>query len=273
MKARGGMLADRRQYVLPNGVAIVHRNKSETDFVYREIFEDHCYSRHGIALRTGDCVFDVGANIGLFSLYLSRLPFTVDVFAFEPVPPIYQLLEENRTLCGMHNVRTFSHGLSSKAETATFTYYSGNSIMSGRYADSDADGDIVKAYLRHQLTAAGGFTAPSETLVDAVAKNALRGERFECALRTLSDVIAKHSLQRIDLLKLDVEKSELDILRGIADKDWPKIMQVVVEVYDSAGQRAVVERLLKKHGFSVVVVQDDCLRGSPVHMVYATRAG
>src|SRR4051812_11915781 len=41
--------------------------------IYRDIFEDQCYRRHGVSVRDGDCVLDVGANTGLFVLYLNTL--------------------------------------------------------------------------------------------------------------------------------------------------------------------------------------------------------
>ena len=43
-------------------------NRSETDFLYREIFVDNAYFRHGIALPEDAVVVDVGANIGMFTL-------------------------------------------------------------------------------------------------------------------------------------------------------------------------------------------------------------
>ena len=43
---------------------------------------------------------------------------------------------------------------------------------------------------------------------------------------TVSDLIRNHGLARIDLLKIDVEGAELDVLRGIAHKDWQLIRQV-----------------------------------------------
>jgi FkbM family methyltransferase len=265
------MPADSKPYILPNGVTIVHRNKSESDFVFREIFEDHCYFRHGIELKDGDCVFDVGANIGLFSLYLSTLPCKVNVFAFEPLPPLYALLEENRARCAMSTVRSFAYGLAAEAGSAVFTYYPRNSIMSGRYPDKAMDGEVVKTYLRQRLQAAGTAAAPEAVLED-IAQSSLAGERYDCTLRTLSDVMAEHRIERIDLLKIDVERSELDVLRGIADADWPKIRQVVVEVDNGNGQLAVVENLLRTHGFALTVEQEQSLRDTAIYMVYAARA-
>ena len=43
-------------------------------------------------------------------------------------------------------------------------------------------------------------------------------------------MIRAHSVSRIDLLKINVEKSELDVLRGLAPRDWPRIRQMVIEV-------------------------------------------
>ena len=39
----------------------------ETKFIFKEIFHNHCYEKHGISIADGDVVFDVGANIGLFA--------------------------------------------------------------------------------------------------------------------------------------------------------------------------------------------------------------
>lgn len=262
-----------KQIQLPNGLSVFHHNRSETDFVYKEVFEDHCYLRHGISLPDQGCVFDVGANIGLFSLYMSRLRPSLNLFAFEPLPPLYRLLQENRRHCGMQRLQAFSYGLSSRAGSARFTYYPRNSIMSSRYADGDADREIVKTYMRSQLQNAGSHRAVPEALIETFAKNALAAEYFDCELRTLSQVIAEHGIERIDLLKLDVEKSEVDILQGIADGDWPKIRQLVIEVYDDGGQLDLVRSMLGRRGFRVATEQDACLLGSPVHMLYARREG
>ncbi|HEX8185323.1 MAG TPA: amino acid adenylation domain-containing protein, partial [Blastocatellia bacterium] len=80
---RKGVLSNRRAYELPNGLVIIHHNKNETEFLYREIFEEQVYLKHGISLREGDCVFDVGANIGMFTLFASQLCKGGTVYAFE----------------------------------------------------------------------------------------------------------------------------------------------------------------------------------------------
>jgi acyl carrier protein len=92
---------------------------------------------------------------------------------------------------------------------------------------------------------------------------------LDCELKTLSGVIAEHKVERIDLLKIDVEKSELDVLKGVADSDWTKIDQIVVEVHDLNGRVARVSELLKSHGYWVAVEQEKDLSQSDLYNIYA----
>src|SRR5579872_3070599 len=86
------------------GLEIFHYNKAETKFVYREIFEDRIYLRHGITLAKGDCVWDIGANIGLFTIFLQENFEEIFVHAFEPYPPIYEILKANTERYGSRAV-------------------------------------------------------------------------------------------------------------------------------------------------------------------------
>mgnify|MGYP001145370293 CR=1 FL=1 len=43
-------------------------------------------SGDGLTVEDGDCIFDVGANIGLYSVLLLRAYRRLRIFAFEPVP-------------------------------------------------------------------------------------------------------------------------------------------------------------------------------------------
>src|SRR5437762_2165789 len=80
---------------LPNGMTVYGLSADDTLIVYRDIFEDHCYLRHGVTVTDGDCVLDVGANTGLFTLYLNTLCARARVYAFEPVPAIFAVLRRN----------------------------------------------------------------------------------------------------------------------------------------------------------------------------------
>jgi acyl carrier protein len=80
-------------------------------------------------------------------------------------------------------------------------------------------------------------------------------------------------VKRIDLLKVDVEKSEMDVLAGLESEDWAGIMQVVVEVHDLDGRLAQITSLLESHGFTLEVEQDGSLADSTLYNVYAVRPG
>ena len=70
-------------------MALVYSSRAEAEFGYREIFEAPA-SRNGIELRPGDRVFDVRSNIGLFAIHIARECPGVEIYAFEPIPPIFE---------------------------------------------------------------------------------------------------------------------------------------------------------------------------------------
>jgi acyl carrier protein len=72
------------------------------------------------------------------------------------------------------------------------------------------------------------------------------------------------------LLKINVEKSELNVLRGLGPDDWPKIRQLVIEV-DLQENLGPITALLEGHGFEVLVEQDPLLRKTELCYVYAIR--
>ena len=66
-------------------------SKRDVAFLYAEIFEKRAYLQHGIELQEGDCVVDVGANIGLFAAFAAdAVGHHGTVVALEPIPPVYQ---------------------------------------------------------------------------------------------------------------------------------------------------------------------------------------
>jgi hypothetical protein len=108
--------------------------------------------------------------------------------------------------------------------------------------------------------------------IDYLIRRAFVTEKVECSLRTLSEVVHEQEVARIDLLKVDVEKAELDVLEGIDAADWPIIRQVVVEVHDHDGRLARVRELLLEHGFATIVVEQEPLfRGTEIYNLYALR--
>ncbi len=269
----------RARYQLPNGMAVVHQNKNETDYLYEEIFEKEIYVRHGVELPEGACVFDVGANIGMFTLFVTQHCAGARVYAFEPIAPLFETLRLNAELYG-DGVKLFPFGLSDRRASETFTFYPNYSMMSGRrdYAHAGGDVEVIKRYMRNQQEEGVSEMGALLEHADELLKDRFEGVEYPAQLRPLSEVIAEEGVGRIDLLKVDVQRAELDVLRGIADEHWPLVEQVVMEVHDAPGEAsegrvAEIVALLEARGFEAVAEQDEVMRGTDRYNLYAVRRG
>ncbi|HEU4989731.1 MAG TPA: amino acid adenylation domain-containing protein [Gemmatimonadaceae bacterium] len=249
-------------HLLPDGSAVAHLNRNETDYIYHEIFELQAYLRHGITLRDGDCVIDAGANVGLFTVFANRVAQGLRTVAFEPNPAAFDCLRRNAAAYGA-DVRCLPVGLASRPGWADMTVFEGLSLLSGFRADAAVERGMVQQYVSNQGQAAGADVAD-------VIDERLRTHTVRAELRTLSDVIDAEEIERVDLLKVNVEKSELDVLRGVRPEHWPRIRQLVVEV-DLEADRAPVVTLLESQGYDVLVEQDPLLRDTALCYVYAIR--
>jgi amino acid adenylation domain-containing protein/FkbM family methyltransferase len=255
-------------HVLPDGAPVAHLNRNETEYIYHEIFVQQAYLRHGIRLSDGDCVVDAGANIGLFTIFANRVARDLRMLAFEPNPAAYDCLKANAEAWGVQ-VKCLPHGLSATEGSAELTFFEGMSLLSGFYADAAVEGAVVRNYVANQQAV---DAAALDAEIGALIDERMRSRTVVAQLRTLSSVIAEEGIERIDLLKINVEKSELDVLRGIAPNDWPKIRQLVIEVDRDADLEAITP-LLVEHGYEVIVDQDPLLRDTQLRYVYAARRG
>ena len=265
---------ERQRHMLPNGAEIVHLNRYETDYVYQEIFEDESYLRHGIELPDGATVIDIGANIGLFSLFVVSRCKAPAIFAFEPSPRVFDLLQANCAAYGdPARVRAFNCGVANEKSSAQFTFYEHSSVFSSFHPDEGEDRAAVEAVVRnvlqHELP---GTAALHDSDIGELTAARMHSESIECPLTSLSDIIRENRIERIHLLKIDAEKSELGILRGIEEAHWPLIEQIVIEVHDRT--RTAVQAIgeqLEQRGFHCAVVEEKLLEQSGLFNVYATR--
>ncbi|HSK79449.1 MAG TPA: amino acid adenylation domain-containing protein [Thermoanaerobaculia bacterium] len=261
---REGRTGGHPLHELPNGMPVFHLNRSETEFLYREIFLEQSYLHHGIRLSEDACIFDVGANIGLFSLWAARHLRRARYYAFEPIPQVCEPLRLNTELYGL-DARVFECGLAAAPGRAELVYYPHVSVISGRFADAAEEREVVRSFLLDGEAQAEG--ADLEELLD----DRLTSQTVDCELKTLSQVIEDEGISRIDLLKIDVEKSEMEVLAGLAEEHWPRVRQVAVEVHDKDGRLAEVTRMLEGRGFRVAVEQDAALQRTRLYNVYAVR--
>ncbi|MEO6196445.1 MAG: non-ribosomal peptide synthase/polyketide synthase [Thermoanaerobaculia bacterium] len=269
----------RPRHELPNRMSVVEQNRNETDYLYREIFDERCYVRHGVELPDDACIFDVGANIGMFTLFAHQECARPRVFAFEPLEPIFEVLRIN---CDLYapGTRLFPFGLSDGERVERFTFYPRYTMMSGQslYARPDSEVEVVKRYLENQRAAGSAEASVLIEEAEALLAGRFEGRMIEARLRRLSDVLRETGIERIDLLKVDVQRAELDVLRGIDDADWERIDQVVMEVHDAPGDESEgrvpeILALLADRGFDAVAEQDELLHGTDRHNLYAVRQG
>lgn len=253
---------------LPNGMEVFPQSRVEAEHFYDDLFEKRIYLRHGVTLEHGDCVFDVGGNIGMFALFAHWHAPGARVWTFEPAPPLYARLCANLALNGAE-ARAFNVGIAEAERTARFTFYPNSSGMSSFYADAEEEREVLRAMMRRQREEG---VAGMETLLEygeELLDERFRAVEMECRLRPLSTILREEGVERIDLLKIDVQKAEADVLRGIEEEDWPRIRQVVMEVHDLSGRLAEVSRFLEARGFRVAVEQDEAVEGSILYNLFA----
>jgi natural product biosynthesis luciferase-like monooxygenase protein/FkbM family methyltransferase len=268
--------SDRQKLLkLPNGMTINHLSAHQTNALYAEIFENQIYLKHGITLNDGDCVFDVGANIGLFTLFVQQNFSNTTVYAFEPIPPTFNILQANLSQYSPQ-VKLFEYGLSHQQETVKFTFYPEMSGISGRFAEPEKDKRAAKAMIVQQVEngVAGRQGIRSQEGIDEFLAERYRSETYLCELKTLSTIIREYKIEQIDLLKIDVEKSEYLVLEGIDEQDWPKIKQLAIEV-DGLENLQKITTLLEQKNYQVSVDEYIISKGEQpdsnieVYMLYA----
>ncbi|OKH53904.1 methyltransferase [Calothrix sp. HK-06] len=265
--------------ILPNGLKIFVISKEEALVLYEQVNE---YFKNEIVLHPGDTVFDVGANIGLFSLSVyESCNKNVNIFAFEPIPAIFNVLQANAQRFNLEKIKVFPCGISDESKITQFDYYPNATALSNAFPEDAKQ-------LQNQLKSAiinNIYEAPPRIrrlrwlpkfmrsiILHQEGKKAFQVERVTCKMRTLSDILQEYNIQKVDLLKIDVEKSELDVFLGIKEQDWQKIKQVVVEVHDVDGRVDQMAKILKNNGFSKVILeQEPVFKGSNIFSLYALR--
>jgi FkbM family methyltransferase len=255
---------------LPNGLEVAYQSRVELDHFYEDIFEKEIYASHGLHLTDDSCVFDVGGNIGLFTLFVqTRWPGS-RVFTFEPAPPLFEILRWNARRYAPRS-QLFNCGVSNAPGEAELTFYPKSSGMSSFYADKGEERAVLEAVLRNE--AREGVAAAQGLMehLDDYLEDRLETQPFTCPLVPLSEIIDAHQVETIDLVKIDVQKSELAVLEGLRDEDWPRVQQIVIEVHDHEGRVELIRHLLSERGFEIQVVQDDHYEGSDMFNLYALR--
>jgi FkbM family methyltransferase len=248
------------RYVLPDGPEVFCIQKGEATALYQEIFVRRCWLAGGIRLVPGGVVIDAGANIGLSTLFFHQECPDQRFLCYEPAPAPFAALQRN---VEMHGIAATCRKVALGAEPgmAVMTYYPEITAMSGLHGDPSRDASITRTVMKNS-----GF---KDRNIDQLVPREYKTELVEIEVRTLSDEVREAGLDRIDLLKIDVEKSELDVLAGIDQSTWELVRQVAVEVHDVDDALARVCACLDSRGFDVQTRQDPLFLGTEVYDVTA----
>lgn len=156
------------------------------------------------------------------------------------------------------------------------------------YAQLDRQADLAAAELRElgvgprtylASAAADGdaSTGPGYAAENlASAADELLADRFDsatvsCGMDSVTGAMRRFGVDHLDLLKIDVERYELDVLLGIDEQTWAAINRVVVEVDDRVGELEQVLRVLRDAGMRCEARQAADYRGTSLSMVHAMR--
>ena len=69
---------------LINGLKYILRSKTLDKAILKEVWIRKIYDQFGIKVEEGDTVIDIGAHVGIFSIYAAELSKSGKVYAFEP---------------------------------------------------------------------------------------------------------------------------------------------------------------------------------------------
>lgn len=185
-------------------------------------------------VKDADVIFDIGANTGIYSLIAKSVTPTARVFAFEPIHRVYDKLEENNQLNGFD-------------------------IITEEFAASNADG------------VATVFDTTTEHVYSVTVNQNLNPDTTEVVpteikIRRLDSYIEQMKLEKLDLIKLDVETHEAEVLEGLGKylREYQPTMLIEI-LNDEVGKR--VEVLVKDSGYLYFNIDEATDRIKPIDKI------
>lgn len=161
-------------------------------------------------LRTGDVVFDVGANYGLFALRIAEFVRPGRIHSFEPNPELFRCLQ--RTARGNAGVSLQLHDCAVGARDGRATFHV-------PVSEASMHGSLE----RHDWGVARGI------FPEALAR--------EVEVRSIDSLAGELRLERLDFVKIDVEGTESDVIAGMRetlDSLRPRIVMCETSLQSSA---------------------------------------
>lgn len=213
-----------RAYRFPGGMIYLDiREKPWIRKIALEVFERPKVEALRAMLRPGMTFVDVGANTGFFALIAARLVGpTGRVLAIEPEPENCTRIQRNIELNGYGNIDVVEVALAD--------------------ADGEAQLHLASDHGHHSLLT----TSPDRV-----------GRTITVPQRTLDSLLAERGVERVDVMKIDVEGFEVEVLRGARQtvQRNPDVV-LLMDVHESLGvDAAEVCDLLNDLGLSTYQVK------------------
>lgn len=170
-----------------------------------------------------DTIFDVGTNIGLYSLTAKRSNPSAQVIGFEPSNDSFKKMEKNRQINDF-DIVVEKVALSNKNGTATFYDSRNHTAVSSLVLNSNLQNDQLISY--------------------------------DVPVSTFDEYVVTKNIQTVDLVSIDVEENEENVLLGMTTtlaKDQPTILIEVLR--GELGQR--IQNILDDYCYRYYFVHED----------------
>lgn len=217
---------------LPNGLVCHLPSKKMRRIVettIAEVFERGRYRRAGFDLGPDDGVIDIGANIGIFTLWAAPQVPRGRILAVEPSPAI-EILRSNLGLNRLERVTSLQVAVGKADSEMELVFYPYADVMTH-------DASLRRSWLMRVLMSGA------------------RSERIRVPTASLGQVIEFSKMTRVDYLKVDCEGGEYELCRNATAADWRRVRRVSLEFheYSPEHRHGEIVDILRANGFEVEV--------------------
>lgn len=206
---------------LSNGDSIYLRSAFNFDAsTLEEVYYKNIYER-GYAIKPGNVVMDVGAHIGSFTLKAAReVGPSGTVLSFEPSAENFNLLSQNVKTNSYSNARLFKTAVGSEPGAAELR------VNKRRGTNS---------------------------LYENTGMELVSTERVP--VTTLDSVAKELNLRKVDFMKIDVEGSELEVLRGATGLLSSSKPAIAMETHDFGPTEGSLASFLDGFGYKSTCIR------------------